>query len=80
MKYPLFEEVVLLIDIPSKNLKQGDVATVVEFHPVANGENGYSIEVFNAVGDTIAVITVAESAIKPLSKDEVFNVRLLLAA
>ncbi|TAN47317.1 MAG: DUF4926 domain-containing protein [Methylococcaceae bacterium] len=80
MTYPLFEEVVLLKDIPAKRLKQGDVATIVEHHPVPGGEDGYSLEVFNAVGDTVAVITVSESAIKPLSKDEVFNARLLLAA
>lgn len=80
MKYTLFEEVILLNDIPTKKLKKGDVATIVEYHPVVGGEDGYSLEVFNAVGDTIAVITVPESAIKPLSKDEVFNVRLLLAA
>ena len=80
MKYTLFEEVVLLKDIPEKKLKKGDVATIVEYHTVLDGEDGYSLEVFNAVGDTVAVITVPVSAIKPLSKDEVFNVRLLLAA
>lgn len=80
MKYTLFEEVVLLKDIPEKKLKKGDVATIVEYHSVQDGEDGYSLEVFNAVGDTVAVITVPVSAIKPLSKDEVFNVRLLLAA
>lgn len=80
MKYTLFEEVVLLNDIPAKKLKKGDVATVVEHHPVPNGEDGYSLEVFNAVGETVAVVTVAESAIKPLSENEVFHVRLLLAA
>ncbi len=80
MKFPVFKEVVLLIDIPKKKLRKGDVATIVDYHPVQNGEDGYSLEVFNAVGETVAVITVAESAIKALSKEEVFNVRLLLAA
>jgi hypothetical protein len=42
MKYKLFEEVVLKKDIPEKNLKKGDVATIVEYHPVTDGENGYS--------------------------------------
>jgi 3-deoxy-D-manno-octulosonate 8-phosphate phosphatase KdsC-like HAD superfamily phosphatase len=66
--------------IPKKKLRKGDVATVVDYHPVQNGEDGYSLEIFNAVGETVAVITVTESAIKALSKEEVFNVRLLLAA
>lgn len=45
MTYKLFEEVVLLKDIPEKKLKKGDVATIVEHHPVSKGEDGYSLEV-----------------------------------
>jgi hypothetical protein len=75
MKYELFGEVVLRQDIPEKGLKKGDVATVVERHKVPGGEDGYSLEVFNAVGDTIAVITVPESLIESLTEDEVFSVR-----
>ena len=60
MKYKLFEEVVLTKGLPEKRLKEGDIATVVEHHPVSKGEDGYSLEVFNAVGDTIAIITVPE--------------------
>ena len=80
MKYELFEEVVLTRDIPAKRLKRGDVATIVEHHPVSGGEDGYSLEVFNALGNTIAVVTVAESVIEPLSEDEVFSVRSLATA
>jgi hypothetical protein len=80
MKYKLFQEVVLLKDIPSKRLKEGDIATVVEHHSVSEGENGYSLEVFNALGNTIALITVSESEITPLTEDEIFSVRLLKAA
>ena len=80
MKYELFEEVVLTRDIPAKRLKRGDVATIVEHHPVSGGEDGYSLEVFNALGNTIAVVTVAESFIEPLSEDEVFSVRSLATA
>ena len=77
MKYKLFEEVVLTKEFPEKRLKEGDIATVVEYHPVPVGEDGYSLEVFNAVGDTIAVITVPESYIETLTKDEIFTVRSL---
>ncbi len=80
MKYELFEEVVLSRDIPAKRLKRGDVATIVEHHPVSGGEDGYSLEVFNALGNTIAVVSVAESVIEPLSEDEVFSVRSLATA
>jgi hypothetical protein len=77
MKYGLFEEVVLRGDIPDKGLKKGDVATVVEHHPAPDGEDAYSLEVFDAIGDTIAAITVPESLIESLKKDEVFSVRAL---
>ena len=77
MTFELFEEVVLRKDIPEKGLKRGDVATIVEVHPVPGGEDGYSLEVFNAVGDTIAVIAVPESDIERLNANEVFSVRLL---
>jgi len=79
MKYELFEEIVLDRDIPEKKLKKGDVATVVEYYPVSQGEDGYSLEVFNALGDTIAVITVPESAIQAFTEDKLFSVRSLAA-
>ena len=77
MKYNLFNEVVLLRDIPDKKLKKGDVATIVEHHPSNISEDGYSLEVFNALGDTIAVVTVLESEIATLKESEVFSVRSL---
>ena len=70
MKYKLFEEIVLSRDIPEKQLRTGDVATIVEYHPVSGGEDGYSLEVFNTVGDTIAVITLPESAIQSFSESD----------
>ena len=75
MMYQLFQEVVLAIDIPEKRLKKGDIATIVEHHPVNDDEDGYSLEIFNALGDTIAVVTVAESSIMALSANEVLSVR-----
>lgn len=80
MTYKLFEEVVLKKDISEKKLKKGDVATVVEYHPVPDGEDGYSLEVFNVFGDTIAVIVVSESDIEFLTINEVFSVRELSMA
>ncbi len=79
MKYKMFEEVVLGRNVPEKNLKTGDIATVVEHYPVSEGEDGYTLEVFNAVGDTIAVITLPESSIQSFSEHEVLSVRLLAA-
>jgi len=80
MTYKLFEEVVLTKDIPKRGLKKGDVATIVEHHSVSDTEDGYSLELFNALGDTIAVVTLPESAIEPLTKNKIFSVRSLVAA
>ncbi|WP_041229694.1 DUF4926 domain-containing protein [Rippkaea orientalis] len=80
MKFELFARVALREDLPQYKLCRGDVATIVEHHPVKNGEDGYSLEVFNAVGETLAVITVAESQIESLMNNEVLHVRVLESA
>lgn len=81
MKYELFTRVALTTDLPQYGLRSGDVATVVEHHPGQAGqEPGYSLEVFNAVGDTVAVVTVRESAIVPLNANELLHVRPLAEA
>lgn len=41
------------------------------------GEVGYSIEIFNAVGETMAVTTVPESLLEELTADEIVHVRSL---
>ena len=45
--------------------------------PASGGEDGYALEVFNAIGETIAVVMVPISAVKPLTKNEILQVRLL---
>ncbi len=77
MKYKLFQQVALAADISERRLRRGDVATVVEYHTGGEKEPGYSIEVFNAVGDTILVTTVQESNLEPLTADEILHVRSL---
>ncbi len=78
MPYELFTRVSLADDLPAKGLRRGDVATIVDTHPGTNGqEPGYSLEVFNAIGETIAVLTVRESQIEPLARDEILHVRHL---
>lgn len=76
MKHPLFSHIVLAVDIPSKDLRRGDFATVVEHYEGRPGqEPGYEIEVFNAVGYTVAVVTVRESQIEAPRQDERLCVR-----
>jgi hypothetical protein len=47
-------------------------------HP-QGGEEGAVLEIFNAVGESIAVVTVPVSAIEPLRPDYVPSVRLIEA-
>jgi hypothetical protein len=76
MTYPLFSRVALSEDFPEYRLYRGDVATIVDIHEAEdNEETGYSIEVFNAIGDTIALLVVEESKIKPLKSNEILHIR-----
>ena len=80
MKIQLYQRVALTQDMPEHNLIKGDVAVVVEYLPVPKNsgkEEGYALEVFNAVGETIDVITVSASTVKPLMEDEILRVRPL---
>ena len=77
MRFELYSQVALAEDFPDKGLRAGDLATVVDYHQ-GSGEDGYSLEVFDALGATIAVITVAESQIAPLQAGEILSVRPLL--
>ena len=80
MKYDLCIRVALSADLPERQLKRGDVATIVEFHPGRPGqEPGYSLEVFNALGETVDVVTVRESQIERLTADELLAVRPMAA-
>ena len=81
MKLELYKEVALLRTIPGTQLRAGDVAVLVEIvpHP-AGGEDGALLEVFNAIGESIAIVTVPCSVVAPLRSDQVPAVRVLAAA
>ena len=76
MRIELYKEVALTKDIPAENLKKGDVATLVEIvtHP-SGGEDGAVLELFNALGESIAVTVVPLSAIASLRADQMPAVR-----
>src|SRR5438105_1925338 len=79
MKFELFKEVALAVDIPDHRLKKGDIATVVDYLPAGpNPEPGYALEVFNTVGESIDVLMVTESQLEPLGSEEVWHARHLV--
>lgn len=85
MKLDLYKEVdkevEILRDVPDSPLRAGDVAVLVDIvpHP-AGGEDGAVLEVFNAIGESIAIVTVPCSAVAPLRADQVPTVHVLAAA
>jgi hypothetical protein len=64
MTFPLFRDVILLVDLPDAGLVAGDIGTVVERHDVAGLEVGYSVEFFDVLGTTVAVVTVPASQLR----------------
>jgi hypothetical protein len=81
MELELFQEVALRRDLPERGLKRGDVATLVDFAPSADGkEQGCVLEVFDAVGNTVDVVIVPADQVEPLHAGEVLSVRQLAHA
>ena len=80
-KIPLFERVALRRDLGQHGLKTGDVATLIEYvaHPTG-APDGCVLEVFNALGESIAVVAVNAADIEPLHSGEVLSVRPLAQA
>lgn len=76
MNIELYKEITLTHDIPQHQLKQGDIATLVDFvpHPTG-GETGCILEIFNALGESLRVVTVPISAIQPLTSEDILTSR-----
>ncbi|MGB3495645.1 MAG: DUF4926 domain-containing protein [Elainellaceae cyanobacterium] len=76
MQLELYQDVALTRDLPDYNLRAGDIATLVDLveHP-SGGEQGCVLEIFNAIGESLTVITVPISAVEALRSDEILMVR-----
>jgi hypothetical protein len=70
MELSLYQDVVLLIDLPDEDLFAGDIGTVVARHDNADCETGYSLEFFDLLGHTLTIVTLPTSALRcPLPGD-----------
>lgn len=63
--------VALRHDIVEHGLRAGDVGTVVLVHSASNVE----VEFVSAAGDTIGVLTLAATDVRPLGGREILHVR-----
>ncbi len=70
MPFPLFQDVILNQDIPQHDLRAGDVGTVVERHIVEDREDGYSVEFFDMTGQSVAVVTISEDALRAPTRSD----------
>jgi hypothetical protein len=77
----LYDRVALRRAVPDQGLRAGDVATLVDLVDHPTGEpGGCVLEVFNALGESIAVVALPRDAVEPLRADEVLSVRPLAKA
>jgi len=76
MSLDLFERAVLTEDLPGEGLRAGDVGVVVEHYPAdAETPEGYELEFLSARGDTVAVVSVPATAVRPVRDRELLAVR-----
>ncbi len=66
------ETVVLRRDIQEFGLKQGDIGTVV--HCYADGA-AFEVEFVTAEGKTVALLTLKQTDIRPMSSKEILHAR-----
>lgn len=70
------DSVVLTVDLPAHHLKRGDVGTVVLVH----GTTGYEVEFCTLSGDTVAIVSLSTSEVRPISHGEIAHARAVEAA
>jgi Domain of unknown function (DUF4926) len=76
MDYELYSDIILLRDLPEEGLFAGDVGTLIDRHDVEGLETGYSVEFFDMVGNTVAVVTLPGSSLRSPSHADRPTVRL----
>jgi Domain of unknown function (DUF4926) len=70
------DHVVLRKSIPRQGLKTGDVGTVIHVHK--KGE-AFEVEFVALDGETLAIVTLDASQVRPVQKREITHARLLRA-
>lgn len=66
------DRVVLKIDLPGERLASGDVGTVV--HIYRSGQ-AYEVEFVALNGETVAVVTLERSQVRPVERREITHAR-----
>jgi hypothetical protein len=69
------DDVVLTCDLPEQGLSAGDIGTVVLVH---RGQKGYEVEFTSLDGETIAVVTLLATQVRPSRAGEIAHARELV--
>ncbi len=69
--------VVLTTNLPKENLEVGDIGTVVHIH---NGGVAYEVEFMTLAGETVAIVTLESSQVRPFNRRDLAHTRELQAA
>lgn len=65
------ESVVLTCDLLAYGLKQGDIGTIVLVH----GSAGYEVEFMTLDGETLAVVSLLPTQVRPIGRREIAHAR-----
>ena len=68
------DTVVLTTDLPEYGLMAGDIGTVVLVH---RGGAGYEVEFMTMGGETITVVSLYASQVRPVGSREIAHVRTI---
>jgi hypothetical protein len=68
------EDVILECDLPDHGLRRGDIGTVVLVHREGKG---YEVEFTTLDGETVAVVTLLGSQVRPAHEREIAHAREL---
>jgi hypothetical protein len=66
------ESVVLTEDLPEYGLRSGDIGTIVLVH---EGGAGYEVEFMTLTGETLAVVSLSASQVRPIAAREIAHAR-----
>ena len=77
MTFPLYTDMILGADLPGEGLRRGDLVKLVDHHLAPDGSEAYSVEFFNALGETAGVACVPARALRMLDSYSVLTAREL---
>ena len=66
--------VVLTKNLPEEGLEAGDIGTVVHLH---KGGAGYEVEFMTLTGETVAIVMLEPSHVRPLNRRDLAHTREL---